>query len=887
MPIRGESVGNAYIKVTADGTSIPRDIEREFDRVDQVADKHGTRFAQRFEEAINAELAKHDSNSLDNALAQSLGGPHAVNQFFSGAEWNRVKTRFNQEFGSLGDDEAKAMEDHFRQSGSLQGIEESIAGVSDRINTRIRTNAEELARDTERINALIERRIRSNIESTARDTENALRGARLEFLRFGRDIQSGERDIHTFARIGNSIDRIAVGVGRAFGKGSRNNFLNFVGSFTQHATELIGVPAKIAGNLQELVGGFNEARAAGEGIFKSFTSGFDVMAKDAEGGESALSSFLSAGIVGFPILALAGLALVGVLSIVASLISGIAAALIALVGSIAFGLVGIIAPLAGLLAPVAIAIGGVAAGILVLTKNKDRLAAFKKEIAPVIDGLKGIGNAVDSGFASRLHGQLSSVVGDLKAMDPLAHRIGAAFGNLTSEFLKSFQSKEANRFFRVMSTFVPEVITKLGHATGNFAASLGDIFVDLVPTARHFLNYLDGITADFHKWVRENPHTIKQFFHDAADSVKAIGHFLGPVVRLLGTLLSSGRGSGDDIFTSLGNNVDKFNTFLKNNPKGLADFFANGKQVAADLGNIVIQVSRLFDALDTPEGRKNLHEVLTLLTLIGRLAGPLNFLAGTVLPKLFNVLSPPFPGVGFLLTHFSELKQVVHLLGHDIGVAGGKIGDFFHKLGSGGGFGLLEIKPPSVTWIPGVLKKINGLWNDIITGAGHLATTLGNKAGEFGSAVGTWGRHMATAAAKIPGKIVNFFVGLGSRIASAIGDIVLHIKLPHIPGIGGSVLNEALSKLPHAAGGVFDKATLGIFGEAGAEALVPLTGPLSQVDPSVRELSAIARGLKSGTSTVTTTPGKTVNVEQHITTIATDPRAAAQEFLNHLTAVVA
>lgn len=68
-----------------------------------------------------------------------------------------------------------------------------------------------------------------------------------------------------------------------------------------------------------------------------------------------------------------------------------------------------------------------------------------------------------------------------------------------------------------------------------------------------------------------------------------------------------------------------------------------------------------------------------------------------------------------------------------------------------------------------------------------------------------------------------------------------------VPGIGGNTI-KAPTIPKYAAGGVFDKATLGVFGEAGSEALVPLNRPLSQVDPSVRALSAFAQGLGGGTN---------------------------------------
>lgn len=97
----------------------------------------------------------------------------------------------------------------------------------------------------------------------------------------------------------------------------------------------------------------------------------------------------------------------------------------------------------------------------------------------------------------------------------------------------------------------------------------------------------------------------------------------------------------------------------------------------------------------------------------------------------------------------------------------------------------------------------------------------------------------------ITDQIVGFFTGLPGRIMGAIGNLASQI---------GSRLSAAVNiKLPFTAtGGVFNGAQARVIGEAGAEAVVPLNRPLSQVDPAVRELSAFAQGLKfkgSGSST--------------------------------------
>ena len=116
--------------------------------------------------------------------------------------------------------------------------------------------------------------------------------------------------------------------------------------------------------------------------------------------------------------------------------------------------------------------------------------------------------------------------------------------------------------------------------------------------------------------------------------------------------------------------------------------------------------------------------------------------------------------------------------------------------------------------------------------------------------------------------------GITNQKSAAIGSIVPHISWPSPP--------SWLSKIHvpfTASGGVFDKAQTRIIAEAGAEAVVPLNRPLSQVDPSVRGLSTIAQGLAPAPGL-----GKSITNHWSIMTPTTDPAAVAAELLNRMVA---
>jgi hypothetical protein len=97
------------------------------------------------------------------------------------------------------------------------------------------------------------------------------------------------------------------------------------------------------------------------------------------------------------------------------------------------------------------------------------------------------------------------------------------------------------------------------------------------------------------------------------------------------------------------------------------------------------------------------------------------------------------------------------------------------------------------------------------------------------------------------------------------------------------VLTQLGTGIFHAAGGVFSGPTRAIIGEAGPEAVVPLSRPLSQVDPAVRWLSAIAQGKAS--AGLAGSGARTIEIGGiTIVTPATDPVAVATETVNVLTA---
>ena len=921
MPLRGESVGTAYVRVLADATGFPDSLRDEIERDEPGIRRLGRHHAIAFQEGFDEEMSKSKDLNLSSVLNRALGSNEATQQFFQGSDWKKFKTRMKNEFGDVGALAAKEMEEKFVNSGSLDGLDNEVERVVARVaktTERVVNEQSKAAQAAGREMDDFERKFRATMNETevlskrvSQDNVNNLSSLRntLDRLRsgtilpFARDLQKAriemgktgtetDRDEHLFIRLSQTIDRIGDGIGRAFGKGSRSELLNFFGSFVANMVKAPNLLLRATGNLGEFGDGFSLARKEGETFFASMSQGFTRMAADAEGSATSLSTLFSTGVPGFLALGVALVGIVALLSTVASLVSGLAGIIVALAGSISFAIVGAIVPLIGVLGPLAAVIGVVVAAIA--TMDAKTKTAIGNSLKPLTNTLRTLGGVARSAFANTLLDQTGQGINSqhafpvvdalhqaLDGLLPIFRAVGRGAGDMAQELLSGFDSNQFDTFVKVMADFIPTAFRRLGRIAQNVGGILANIFVASVPEARNFLGWLQHVTGQFERFLQQNPDKVQKFLRDAADSAHALGDFLAAAARVIGTLLSSGKSTGDTIIGDLTDKLNEFAQFLKDNPDALNNFFSNAKQVARDIGKVALAITDIFNALESPEGQKNLHLLLSGVALLGKLA-----------PLIEPIASP----LSVLIGIWTQLGKAIH-------GAAVKIGNFFDSfksLGGGGRLSTMTINPTGlVSWIPGTISKIHGFaqeaaqtirniahglgapFQPLVTMAGNVASAtvrilsgipgrLGNLAAQFGSAVSRWAAAILSRISDLPGQIIGFFRGLGSAIADAIGSINLHISIPH--SVGGIHIPFT------ASGGIFDRAAARVIGEAGPEAVVPLNRPLSQVDPSVRWLSAIAQGLAAPGNQ--SAPSKTFNNEFHLTTSTADPLAVAREMVD-------
>jgi hypothetical protein len=131
-------------------------------------------------------------------------------------------------------------------------------------------------------------------------------------------------------------------------------------------------------------------------------------------------------------------------------------------------------------------------------------------------------------------------------------------------------------------------------------------------------------------------------------------------------------------------------------------------------------------------------------------------------------------------------------------------------------------------------------------GISTLIALVGSIPSRAAGALGNIGNILYSRGQQLVQGLINGMLSVIPNIASTLASAISSIRLPAIkaPSITMPTIPDIAGLLPwNASGSIVNGAQMVGVGEAGPEAIVPLYRPLSQVDPSVRALSAFAQGL--------------------------------------------
>ncbi len=472
---------------------------------------------------------------------------------------------------------------------------ESLAAALGRLGT-----ASERSSDSQRDIIQRLRELQANLSSVPAGDDRDDLAVRINDLRRAATNATPASD-----RFSRSLLRLGDAIGASTGRGSRNNFVNIVGSLTRGLTNLVTLGPRIAFQVgSKMVNAFQDAGGGAAGFGKAALQ---------------LGSSLAVGTVALGLFGAAAFGLVLILGPIAALISGITAAVVGLAATITFGAISSIIALAGV---VGILATGLGVGVLAITGMSEKM---KKELQPAVNALKesfsDLGRSAGDAIGPGLLDALRELAPGLQRLKPLTDSVAEALGDLARQYAEGFNSDGFSRFIEQIGPFTANQIRDLGSAFQNFAEGLGGFFVASKPLIRDFVDGLEDIGLSFSEYAnsKSGRDEIRNFLERASDSAKSLGGFIASATEAIGELFFAGSGAGDTIFDDLSNAFERYADYLRDpaNKSAISDFFANGVEIARDLGNAVEFLFGLINDLDTEKSRQELQELFDAIGDIG------------------------------------------------------------------------------------------------------------------------------------------------------------------------------------------------------------------------------------------------------------------------------
>ena len=888
-------VGEAYILMRGDGTLLERDMRslgkkagkgygKQFDKELKAAEKGTvTRFRRTLASAtadVDFSRFRKEFGTVDETIAgvNSRLEQMSRNSLISAKSAKKVKAALD-EWGAAQRDLARDSQRLSDSQKSLsQFFKDQQAGLV-RLGKAERERAAIIARSAKAYQSYAK-----NIEFSATREERALADQNKAWLTYGRNVQytlaSSERALDaqnkawlTYSRnidtnftgvrrrshlLGQALDRAGDKtnrfnfiIGKTFGKGSRNNFLNWMGSMIQGLTTLgTTVPVKILQGITSVGNTFSDAFSASRALGVS---------RLASAGKGLMSVFGGkGGIVGAVVGTVIGLiAFAKVLPSVISLMTMLGGVVSAVAGSISIGLAGALLAIVPLAAGAVAGLGALAGVFTSFFRNEKNAKFIEKLFKPFRD--------LNESYYPEVRSFLTNIS---RGFDDLIKDIRPSLDAFFSSFQKKMNDPTTQSALAKWSDSIGRIATSLSLAGTSFLSGLVGFFVPVLPYAERLATAIKNIAADFDRWANSKggQDSITGFMSRAFVAAEKVWKILGNIGGIIGDVFMGGEKTGTTLLDRVLQKLQEINTYL-DTPKGKASmdkWFGNVEDIGRDLGELATNVGTIIKNFNSPEGQANAKAIMDSIVSIGNAGVKISAVADDI-SRIMDALTKPIPtAIGALASFF-----------------GGKI----YESNKGN-----PKKPQSVPSIPDI-KDRPSLKSDLtkylvqvdvddklwmqkkaaIEAYQMVGKTISIKGNEA-----LWEATRGTIAAQIftPKQItVEGNEKLWNQTKGTIASYVFKSKIVKIEVAAQSVMNwvaqwnrtnlnktatirYAISgNLPNggrsllggnltASGGLFNGAQLRTIGEAGPEAVVPLKRNLSQVDPSVRALSAIAQGMK-------------------------------------------
>lgn len=585
---RGTRVGQAYVAMTVDGDGINEEIAHSVDTAGNDIEKHGDEHGDRY-------------------------GEHFSEGFF-----DRMKSRVREKFG-------KTVEPEFEHSGRNSGRsfakhfgdgldDDTLSRIADRVGSSVGGHL---------VDSLI-----FAMRREGGDGENPIADL---VDRWMEDTVSGNGR----GRRGRQGGLGAL-VGRLFGAGSRNNFLNVLGKSIGGVISLVELGAKAIGKFAANVKKAEE----GASLLSKIGTG---LTGSGGGGASALSSLGSAAAGAAPAVAAVTLGL----TIMASVAGALIGILTALAATILSGLVGALAVAGPAILAVVAAGGLLTAAFMSMTDAQQAL--LKGAFLPIKKEMVGIAQLILRDLVPAFDVWSKNLQQALLLLAPVANVMGKAFAQAGSIFTKALSGPGFQQFSQALTQFLPSITVNLSRALGGFLNGMLSIFAALLPLVNTFAGYLANVAARFSAWASsaQGQNSIVDFANRAVASLKALWDFVGSFMGAISAILFSpqAQNAGNSIFTSLARTFDSLARKIKQAAANgdLKKWFDDAIKFGGQLWSVIQALIKTFIKLYNSG----------VLDAVGHALGTI----ANVIDATNQVLGPLIDAVGFALP--SALKATL------------------------------------------------------------------------------------------------------------------------------------------------------------------------------------------------------------------------------------
>lgn len=578
------------------------------------------------------------------------------------------------------------------------------------------------------------------------------------------------------------------------------------------------------------------------------------------------------------------------------------------------------------------AISGLATGLnrIFTDKAVENLEAFSVGVG---DALVVIGDL----FAALGNAGLIAVFGDLlgyaadivEPLIPVIETVATAIGDLLGEalqvvgpFLADMAETLGGSLQPALEALYAEVLPVVVDLFESFApvmVELADVFAQLAPLvaelvvqlapflgqvlelAAVLLGFVAGVAVDLIDWLSRLPEhiqTVGDWFTQLGEWLSGIAESVGEFFAGIGEFFANVWTNIEEFFAGIGEAITGFFDGIVETFTGWVESIMElWRQFTEDpltfiedmVDNAIENFNELFD-----RGVQIIGDLITsviefFLTLPGDVAQAVRDMRERVREWMIRTKDDAIEAVQQLwqrvVDWFTRTKDDAL---DRVGTMAGRVVAFIVELPGRLSSGLSNMWSTVRSWfqrakdaaIERVSSMIGGIMGFITGLPGRIGSALGGLAATITSKFNVVGRIGG-----IVSDIVGFFIGMPGRIIAALGNI------------GSRILNTIRNSIPGplqrfvpglAAGGLVFGPTTALIGEAGPEAVIPLTRPLSQVDPSVRDMAAQLRGQpRMASGGIAGARGPVYNVTMNVHTTAADPAAVASQVMNRMAVLAA